>query len=181
MANPVIEQLRAEFPNDVRVVSKYFVIHPQAVPSGLAACAANKQGKYTEMKNLLWAKAWTAEGKVINEMLTPEAMETFAGELALDLAKFKADMTGEECRGWLEKSRDSMTPVGTTGTPAFYINGKQTGLDRPEAMKLLVAAAIADADKAIAAGVKQADFYESEIVGKGLKKVKGWFEIEGEE
>ena len=52
-AHPIVEQIRQEFPNDVRVVSKYLVVHQPAIPSGLAVCAANKQGKYTEMKNAI--------------------------------------------------------------------------------------------------------------------------------
>ncbi|HSR99375.1 MAG TPA: DsbA family protein, partial [Kofleriaceae bacterium] len=55
LVNPLIEQIRAKYPNDVRVVSKYIVIHgPPAATAGTYACAAAKQGKFTEMKTALW-------------------------------------------------------------------------------------------------------------------------------
>ena len=46
MVAPTVDQLLAEYPKDVRVVAKYFVIYGEpAMPSGQGACAAQKQGK----------------------------------------------------------------------------------------------------------------------------------------
>ena len=46
MIAPTMEKIVEAYPNDVRVVPKYLVIHgPPALPSGLAMCAAGKQGK----------------------------------------------------------------------------------------------------------------------------------------
>lgn len=178
-ANPIVEELRAAFPNDVRVVTKYLVVHQPAIPSGLAACAANKQGKFTEMKNAIWTKAWGPDGRIIQSNITPEAMELFATELGLDMAKFKKDMEGEDCRGWLQSSQTTLHAVGQSGTPGFYVNGRPLGGLVPlEAMKQIVAEELAKADKVIAGGVPQKDFYKVAVVEKGQKKVKGWFEVD---
>ena len=45
-------------------------------------------------------------------------------------------------------------------------------------MKKLVADALSKADQTISGGVKQADFYQVAVVDQGLKKVKGWFELD---
>lgn len=178
-ANGVVEQLKAEFPNDVRIVNKYLVVHGEAIPSGLAVCAANQQGKFVEMKNLIWSKAWGPDGRPVMEELGPEAMERNAQALGLDVEKFKADMTGAACRGWLEKSEATLRAVGQTGTPGFYVNGRALGgylpLDR---MRPIVQEELKKAEAAIAGGVPQKDFYQQEVVAKGEKKVKGLFDIE---
>ncbi len=180
-AHPIMEQLLAEFPNDVRVVTKYLVVHQPAIPSGLAVCAANKQGKYTEMKRLLWQKAWGPDGRPIMEQLSPEAMDANAAALGLDTAKFTADMNSQDCRGWLEKSSETLNAVGQSGTPGFFVNGRALGGLVPfEGMKQIVTEELAKADKTIAGGVKQADFYKVAVVDKGLKKVKGWFDLDEE-
>lgn len=180
-AHPIMEALLAEFPKDVRVVTKYLVVHQPAIPSGLAVCAANKQGKYTEMKRMLWQKAWGPDGRPIMDQLGPEAMEANAAALALDLERFRADMSSQECRGWLEKSSEVLNAVGQSGTPGFYVNGRALGGLVPlEGMKQIVAEELAKADKAIAGGVKQSDYYQVAVVDKGLKKVKGWFDLDEE-
>jgi protein-disulfide isomerase len=178
-ANPIVEDLRAAFPKDVRVVTKYLVVHQPAIPSGLAVCAANKQGKFTEMKNTIWQKAWGPDGRIIQTNISPEAMELFAQELGLDMAKYKKDVEGEECRGWLQSSQTTLNAVGQSGTPGFYINGRPLGGLVPlEAMKQIVAQELEKADKVIAGGVPQKDFYKVAVVDKGEKRVKGWFDVD---
>src|SRR3954467_13604354 len=63
LVNPLVEQIRAKYPHDVRVVSKYLVIHgAPAATAGTYACAAARQGKFTEMKTALWNHLWKTEG-----------------------------------------------------------------------------------------------------------------------
>ncbi len=181
-ASPIVEQLQAAFPNDVRLVNKYMVVHQPAIPAGLASCAANKQGKFPEFKKTMWTKAWGADGKPILEQLSPDALEKDAADLGMDVAKFKTDMNSEECRDWLEKSEQTLHDVGQSGTPGFYINGRPLGGLVPlDTMKQLVTDELAKAQKAIDGGVKQSDYYQSEIVGKGLKKVAGWFDVDDDD
>jgi protein-disulfide isomerase len=178
-AHPIVEQIRQEFPNDVRVVSKYLVVHQPAIPAGLAVCAANKQGKFAEMKNTIWSQAWGPDGRPIMEKLSPDAMAQFATDLGLDVEKFKADMDSDACRGWLDKSQKTLAQVGQSGTPGFYINGKAFGGLVPlDAMRQIVQDELKKADEAIKGGVKQDDFYRVAVVEKGEKKVPGWFDLD---
>jgi protein-disulfide isomerase len=178
-AYPIVEALRREYPDDVRVITKYLVVHPEAIPSGLAVCAANQQGKYPEMKRLIWEKAWTPEGRPIMEQLEPPAMVAFAQELGLDLARFEADMSGQACAGWLEHNEQVLRAVGQNGTPGFFVNGRSLGGLVPlPAMKQIVGEELRKADEAIAGGIPQKDLYQVAVVDQGERKVKGWFDVE---
>jgi protein-disulfide isomerase len=176
-ANPVMEQLMSEFPRDVRVVTKYLVVHEQAVPSGLAVCAANKQGKYTEYRRKLWEKMWTPDVKPVETEFSPQAMEVNAIELGLDVERFRNDLTGMECMQWLRNSAEILHQVGTTATPGFFVNGRPvSGLVPVEALRGLVNEELKKADAAIAGGMKQDEYYQKAVVDGGLKEPAGWFE-----
>ena len=176
-ANPTIDQIKAAYPKDVRIVNKYFLIHgPPAIPPGMAACAANKQGKYSDMKKALWDKIW-GTGQPDKDAVSPDNLVKLAGDMKLDVEKFKADMNSEDCKAWLEKSAESLQPVGTTGTPSFYVNGRHLNGAVPfEDFKKVIDEELAKADKAIAGGVPQAEYYQREIMAKGDKKVGGYFD-----
>jgi protein-disulfide isomerase len=59
---PTLEQLKKDYGDDLRIVKKQYVVHPQtATLPALAACAANRQGKYTQMEEGLWVKGFEAD------------------------------------------------------------------------------------------------------------------------
>ncbi|MDB4958565.1 MAG: oxidoreductase [Myxococcales bacterium] len=181
MANPTIEKIIAKYPKDVRVVGKYLIIHgPPAKPPGMAACAAAKQGKYTQMKNALWNHFFKLEEgrpKMQPDQIAPENLDKIAAEAGLDVAKMKTDMDGPDCAAWFDKARQSLQPLGVNGTPAFFVNGRYVSGALPfEVFDQLIQEELAKADKAIADGVSQSDYYATNVLGKGLKRVKGRFE-----
>jgi protein-disulfide isomerase len=181
MVNPTVEQIVKKYPKDVRLVSKYLLIHGQpAIAPGMAACAAAKQGKYTQMKAALWNHIFTMdEGRphADTTQVAPEAIEKIAQEAGVDVAKMKEDMNSPACTGWLSKSRDAMNPVGANGTPAFFINGRYISGAQPfEVFDKVIQEELAKADKAIADGESPTRYYDDQIVAKGVKKVKGRFE-----
>jgi len=173
LTDPAIEQVRAKYPNDVRIVSKYLVIHgAPAATIGTYACAAAKQGKFSEMKAALWSHLFKKEGEAPRLQQDEVAnVEPIASSVGLDLARLKQD--AESCKQWLESSQQELTAVGVNATPAFFVNGRPL-LDR----------SFAGFDKAIqdalarvsASGVEPVAYYEREVVGKGLKHVRGRFE-----
>ena len=180
LVNPTVDQILQKYPKDVRLVSKYLIIHgPPAVPPGIAACAAAKQGKYKEMKAALWGHLFKMDGDrptVQPEQAQQASLEKMAGEAGVDVAKMKSDM--DSCQSWLESSKSTLGPLGVNGTPAFFINGRYINGAQPfEEFDKIIQEELAKADKVIADGtVKQGDYYATQIVGKGTKKVKGRFE-----
>jgi protein-disulfide isomerase len=172
MVAPTMEKLLEEYPKDVRIVPKYLVIHgPPALPSGLAMCAAGKQGKAREMQKALWGAIWPSQ-QADREKATAEGVLALAAGVGLDTAKLKADMDGPECNEWLSKSQETLQRFGTNGTPSFYVNGRFAGAMDYAGFKKMVDEEIKKADAAIAGGVKKSDYYQKVIVGKGEPEAK---------
>lgn len=173
MIAPTMEKIVEAYPNDVRVVPKYLVIHgPPALPSGLAMCAAGKQGKAKEMQKALWGSIWASPQQPDRDKGTADNVTALAGTLGLDTTKFRADLDGSECQGWLSRSSQTLEKFGTSGTPSFYVNGRFAGGQDFAAFKKMVDEEIAKADAAIAGGVKQADYYDKVVVGQGEQQAK---------
>ncbi len=121
---PLVKQLEDEFPNDLRVVRRYFPLpgHKNGFTAALAAEAAARQGKYNEMHDLLFAeqKNWGEKPAP-----TPEVFEAYAEQLGLDIAKFKMDVASQSVKDRVQRDFDTGEKLGNTGTPTFFINGKK--------------------------------------------------------
>lgn len=133
-----MDELRKKYPNDLRIVYKQFVVHPQVATAGaLAVCAADKQGKFKELDALMWDKGFNV--RQFDKDVTPEGggaaqrcwdtaagcpiVVGFAKDLGLNLDKFKADMKGE-CQQLVQKDMRELTALGVGSTPTFFINGR---------------------------------------------------------
>ena len=170
--NPLVEQIRAKYPNDVRVVSKYMVIHgAPAAKAGAYACAAAKQGKFVEMKTALWNRLWRTEnGRPQAQPEQIENLDEVVASLGLDRGRLAKDV--ESCQQWLQAGPRELNPVGVNATPSFFVNGRPLRERSFEAFDRLVAEELAKANRV---GMAGGEYYEREIVGKGLKRVKSRF------
>lgn len=183
-AQEVLATLRARHPADLRIVSKYFLVHGQAaVPAGLAVCAANKQGQFQAMKRALWRKlfpagagqAATARPELAAEQLTLEAVLTTAAEVGLDLQRLTLDMQGEACQRWVRAGEAELAPLGARGTPAFYLNGRALLALDADSIAPLLEEELEKARRVIARGVPPADYYRTAVTELGLRKVASRF------
>ena len=121
---PVMDALVGRYGDDIKIVSKPFVVHPEiATLPALAACAANLQGRFAELETELWKRAWPND-RLDRSALTKPALTQLAGDVGLDLTRFVADMDGAECKGALARERRELTALGVRGTPTQYINGR---------------------------------------------------------
>jgi protein-disulfide isomerase len=160
-----VEQLLEAYPKDVRVVYKNFVVHTQtATTPALAACAADKQGKYAEMNQLIWDKGYKA-----NRNLAEDNMDKLAQEIGLKTDKFKTDMASPECKKRLTDDQQELAKVGVSGTPAFYVNGRWVQNRSLDKFKQLVDEELAKAKQRVAQGTKPADYYKEWVVEKGSR------------
>ncbi|MBW2316656.1 MAG: DsbA family protein [Deltaproteobacteria bacterium] len=48
----------------------------------------------------------------------------WAGELGIDVARFKRDVASAEVKKIIEDDKKEASKLGVTGTPSFFINGK---------------------------------------------------------
>jgi len=139
---PLVKQLEQAFPNDLRVVRRYYPLpgHKNSLPAALAVEASARQGKYDEMHDLLF----TEQEKWGNKPApTPAVFEAYAEKLGLDLTKFKQDVASQSVKDRVQRDVSSGTKLGNTGTPSFYLNGAK--IQNPKSLedfKILIKAEI---------------------------------------
>jgi protein-disulfide isomerase len=131
-ANKNVKEFMAKHKDKVTLVYKHFPltqIHPEALPAAQAAWAANKQGKFWEYHDALFA----------NQAKLSEAFYlATATSLKLDITKFNADRKIAD--NFIVQDFQLGRKLGVDGTPTFIINGEVvTG-----------AASLADLEKALA-------------------------------
>jgi protein-disulfide isomerase len=177
---PTIDELKKKYGNDLRVVYKQFVVHPQtATAPSLAACAGAKQGKFTQIEDLLWSKffgQWLRERATDPDKCWTTAegcpkLEGLAKEAGMDVAKFKADMKGE-CVAQIQKEQGELSQFGVSATPAFFINGRfLSGAQPTPNFITIIDEELKKANERVAQGTPAADYYKTWVVEKGLKKL----------
>ncbi len=135
---PLVKQLEQEFPNDLRIVLRYFPLpgHANGLPAALAVEAAARQGKYKEMHDLLFTeqKNWGEKQKA-----DPAIFEAYAQQLGLNMDQYRQDVVSESVRARVERDVESGKKLRNTGTPSFYLNGAK--IQNPqsyEAFKALI-------------------------------------------
>ena len=115
---PVLEQVRAEYGEQVRVVYRHFPldIHPQAIPAAAAALCADEQGFFWEMHDRLFAD----QGN-----LGAEGLRQKAGAIeGVDLAEFESCLSSQRHVRAIEADREEARRLGVRSTPAIFINGR---------------------------------------------------------
>jgi len=121
----VEKKLYADHPDEIRIVSRLFpvfVVNDKSVYAALAAEAANEQGKYWEMHDLLF----THQADWIN--LSVDDFKTWIVDqlpaLGLDAEKFKSDYAREDIIATVQKMWDDGTSINLPGTPIVVLNGE---------------------------------------------------------
>jgi protein-disulfide isomerase len=125
---PVLEQLVAEYPDDLQLVYRYFplkTIHPNATIASQAAEAAGLQGKFWEMHDILFNR----QGEWSRLSSPRRTFIDYAEELGLDATRFESDMNSKGVKDRVDADFQSATAAGLSGTPTFYLNG--VALDNP--------------------------------------------------
>jgi len=135
-SEPLVASFLDAYPKETRVVFKHFPltsIHPHAMPAALAAAAAQKQGKFWEMHELLFANQRNLGAAELTE---------HARKIGLDMAKFEADMKSPEVSAAVQEDMKLAQSVGVRGTPTIFVNGKLLQTRTLDGFKDLAAPAI---------------------------------------
>ena len=121
---PLIKQLGTEFPNDLRIVTRYFPLpgHKNSMNAAVAVEAASKQGKYWEMHDKLFEAQETWGNK---QVPNPQVFEQYAQEIGLDMAKFKADVADPATKARVQRDFDASEKLGNDSTPSLFVQGKK--------------------------------------------------------
>lgn len=121
--NPILNQVLEENQGRVKIVYRYFPlnnVHPNARISAQAAYAANKQGKFSEMKDELFNKqsSWS---KIKDPR---ETFTAYAVGIGLDGDKFTEDMNSDEAKEAILASERKAMGIGIQSTPTFILGNK---------------------------------------------------------
>jgi protein-disulfide isomerase len=117
MATPQIQAVLRAYPTQVRLFFKQFPldIHSQAALAAAAAVAAQKQGKFWQMHDALFASH--------NDLRRPTIL-ALASAVGLDMKRFEADLDSPEVRKAVSKDLDDGTNIGVMSTPTLFIDGQ---------------------------------------------------------
>jgi protein-disulfide isomerase len=164
-----LAELRQRYPDELRVVYKSFVVHPQvATLPAQAACAAHRQGLFSAYDSLLWSKAFA------NRTFDQTTLEALATEAGLDLDVFRTDLAGD-CVADVARDQYDMKQVGVGATPTFFINGRYlSGAQSVETFAAIIDAELATAQARLQKtskkkrGKARASYYQTWVLDQGL-------------
>ncbi|MGZ3442341.1 MAG: DsbA family protein, partial [Polyangia bacterium] len=116
---PTVKQIEDKYQGKVRISFRNFPLpfHNNAQGAAEAGAAANAQGKFWQMHDKMFAN---------QQALDRASLEKYAGEIGLDVQKFKSDLDSGKFKDEVNKDVQYANGLGTGGfgTPTFFINGK---------------------------------------------------------
>lgn len=141
---PIVKNLMAQYPNDVRLVIRYAPFHQGSDRVVKLLESAKSQGKYqTVLEAVLAAQpAWADHGQ-------PNIENAFkvAEQAGLDLVKARQDIEKPGMQSLLQQDIEDLTALQVTKTPTFFVNGRSLPSFGPEQLAALVAEEVAKAKK----------------------------------
>lgn len=131
---PLVKQIKEEYKDRIRFEYRNFPlvqVHTHALAAHRAVEAANKQGKFWEMHDILYERQedWNGPsasdptGVPMSEAL--RLFESYAKELGLNVDQFKADEEATDTLGTINADLARGTADGVDSTPTFFLNGKK--------------------------------------------------------
>jgi Na+/H+ antiporter NhaA len=118
-AESMIRELIAEWDDDLRYVFRHLPladVHPNAQLAAEATEAANAQGRFWEMHDLLFSH---------QDELDPASLARWAAEIGLDVERFDDDLRRRRHAPRVNADISSADASGVSGTPSFFINGRR--------------------------------------------------------
>lgn len=152
-AEGTVKQILSTYKDDIKVVylENPLPFHNNAAPAAEAALAAHEQGKFWQMHDKMFAN---------NTALDRPNLEKYAGEIGLNMQKFKAALDANKFKSRIDDTIKLANANGAGGTPAFFINGKLISGAQPfENFKTVIDAEIAHADDLVKKGTKRENLY----------------------
>jgi protein-disulfide isomerase len=115
-AAAVVEEVLAQYPDDVRFVFRHLPlpdVHANAALAAEAAEAAAAQGAFWPMHDTLYAH---------QDALQTADLVGYAADLGLDAKRFERDLRGGRFGPRVARDVNSAEEAGVAGTPTFFID-----------------------------------------------------------
>jgi protein-disulfide isomerase len=117
-ATPQLEAVLKAYPSQVKLIFKEFPLdtHAQAALAAAAALAAQKQGKFWEMYDALFAQ---------KGYLSRKGILGLAAGLHLDVNRFQTDLDSAEIKRAVQKDIADGERVNVDSTPTLFVDGQR--------------------------------------------------------
>ncbi len=149
---PILKQVQANYGDQIKFQFRNFPLtslHRNAFAGARAAEAADQQGKFWEMHDILYensdptgASGWVASKSPMT------FFEQFAAQIGLNVAKFKTDFASPQINTAINADLAEANRLKLTGTPTFFVNGKKTDFTNSvESFKKVIDAELAKQNK----------------------------------
>ena len=157
---PTIAQLEERYGRDLRVVWKNnpLSFHQNALPAAEAAMEAQAQRGD--------AGFWEMHGRLLEnrESLSPADLERYARQSSLDVGRYQRAMDTHVHQAGIEEDQRLATQLGATGTPSFFINGRNLrGAQPVTAFQAVIDEEMIRARLLVAMGTPRSQVYEAAI------------------
>lgn len=103
-------------------------MHDMAKPAALAGLAANKQGRFWEFHDKLFAE----------KEITKVSIDRIATEIGIDMKQFKQDKDSQQLIDSMNSDMIEANRIGITGTPTIYVNGRRLKQQSLDGFQLLI-------------------------------------------
>jgi protein-disulfide isomerase len=142
---PTVQQVVETNKDKIRFQFRNFPIvniHQNAFAAARAAEAADQQKKFWEMHDALYEttnwQVWTNSGA------PTKLFENYAQQIGLNVEQFKKDFASSKVNSAVNADVDAGNKLGVTGTPTFFLNGKQVQVGNdPQAFQKIIDAELA--------------------------------------
>ena len=140
VAHPVTQKILQDFEGKVTFVFRNFpleAIHKNAMIAAKYAQASSKQNKFWEMHNKLYESQteWS-------DLSDPkDKFAEYAKELGMNADQLQKDAAEQAVADYIQRDIDDGTSLGVTGTPTFFVDGKQVAKNDYESLKTAIYAA----------------------------------------
>ena len=117
-AVPQLQEVMKAFPTQVKLIFKQYPLdnHSQAAFAATAALAAQKQGKFWQMHDALFAQ---------HQDLSQPKVLAIAKGLGLDMQRFQADLKSPALQQVLQRDIADGDRAGVPGTPTLFVDGQR--------------------------------------------------------
>jgi protein-disulfide isomerase len=115
-AAEVTSKIKEKYGNKVRFVFRQFPLsfHDKAHVAAEAALAANAQGKFWELHDLMFANQGA---------LDPDSLEKYAKKVGINAATFKKALDSKQYTSAVDADVKLGGDAAVTGTPSLFLNG----------------------------------------------------------
>jgi len=122
--HPILEELRALHPDNLKIIFRHFPLkplHDKAYLAGQAAEAAGLQGRFWEMHDLLFERQIEWENLSVEDFV--DWLKSVIPEMGLNQDQFMEVIESEQVAVAMEEYFKKGISYGLTGTPTILING----------------------------------------------------------